>query len=91
LLSFQLKRLQFKEYFLKIVIPLFGMLCLSMFRISIGVLIPEAALTFSLSEVEVSIVLSAYLAAMALVMGLSGFISDKLGKKNNYGFRFIYG
>ncbi|MEM2843162.1 MAG: MFS transporter [Candidatus Bathyarchaeia archaeon] len=57
------------------------MFCLSMFRISIGVLIPETALTFSLSEVEVSIVLSAYLVAMALVMGLSGFISDKLGKK----------
>lgn len=70
-----------KEYFLKVVLPLFGMLCLSMFRISIGVLIPEAASAFSLSEVKVSVILSAYLAAMALVMGLSGFISDKLGKK----------
>ncbi|MBS7657938.1 MAG: MFS transporter [Candidatus Bathyarchaeia archaeon] len=61
--------------------PLFGMFCLSMFRISIGVLIPEVSLEFSLNEVEVSFILSAYLTAMALVMALSGFASDKLGKK----------
>jgi len=57
------------------------MLCLSMFRISLGVLIPEVSLEFFLDEVEASLILSSYLTAMSLVMALSGFISDKLGKK----------
>ena len=52
-----------------------------MFRISLGVLIPEVSLEFFLDEVEASLILSSYLTAMSLVMALSGFISDKLGKK----------
>jgi len=75
------KRKKFFKNLLSITPPLFGMFCLSMFRISIGVLIPEVSLEFSLNEVEVSFILSAYLMAMALVMALSGFASDKLGKK----------
>jgi len=75
------KRKKFFRKLLSIIPPLFGMFCLSMFRISIGVLIPEVSLEFSLNEVEVSFILSAYLMAMALVMALSGFASDKFGKK----------
>lgn len=62
-------------------LPLSGMLCLSMFRISIGVLIPEVAWEFSLREVEVGLILSAYLGAMALVMSLGGYASDRIGRK----------
>lgn len=65
--------------------PLSGMFCLSMFRISIGVLIPEVAWEFSLREVEVGLILSAYLGAMALVMALGGYASDRMGRKTTMG------
>ncbi|MGC8850162.1 MAG: MFS transporter [Candidatus Bathyarchaeia archaeon] len=65
--------------------PLSGMLCLSMFRISIGLLIPEVSRHFHLGEVEVGLVLSAYLGAMALVMALGGYISDRAGRREAMG------
>ena len=64
-----------------IAFPLSGMLCLSMFRISIGVLIPEVARDFPIKGVEVGLVLSAYLGAMALVMAFGGYTSDRIGDR----------
>jgi MFS family permease len=70
----------FKD-FKTIGILLYGMCCLSMFRLSIGVLIPEVAFEFSLNETEASIILSTYLASLTLIVFVGGYFSDKIGRK----------
>ncbi len=74
-----------KSYWLRVLwivgFPLLGAFVLAMFRISLGVLIPKVMSDFSLSEVEVGAILSSYFAAVAMVMALGGYASDRLGRK----------
>lgn len=63
-----------------VAIPLIGYLILAMFRLSVGVIIPELIYEFSLTEAEGGMLLTSLLGAMALVIIVGGHLSDRIGR-----------
>ncbi|MEM2902644.1 MAG: MFS transporter [Candidatus Bathyarchaeia archaeon] len=61
--------------------PLLGYLVFAMFRLSIGVIIPEVMREYQVEEAMGGLTLSSLLGAMALMTVLGGHVSDRVGKK----------
>lgn len=61
--------------------PLLGYLVLAMFRLSIGVIIPEVIREYRVNEAVGGLTLSSLLGAMALTTMLGGYTTDRVGKK----------
>jgi MFS family permease len=51
-----------------------------MFRMSIGVMLPEIANDFSLLEVQSGALISSLFFGMMMTMGIAGYLSDRLGR-----------
>ncbi|MCW3975144.1 MAG: MFS transporter [Candidatus Bathyarchaeota archaeon] len=64
-----------------VAVPLIGYLILAMFRLSVGVIIPEVIYEFSLTEAEGGMLLTSLLGAMALIIIVGGHLSDRIGRK----------
>ncbi len=63
-----------------VAVPLIGYLILAMFRLSVGVIIPEVIYEYSLTEAEGGMLLTSLLGAMALVIIVGGHLSDRIGR-----------
>ncbi len=64
-----------------IAFPLLGYAIWAMFRLSIGVIIPEIMKEYRLVEIGGGIIVSLLLGTMAVFMVIGGLISDKIGTK----------
>jgi MFS family permease len=73
--------LKSNQMFVKMVLPLMGYVIFAMFRLSIGVTIPEVMREYHVKEAVGGLVLSSLLGAMALMTLLGGHLSDRVGKK----------
>jgi MFS family permease len=51
-----------------------------MFRMSIGVMLPEIANDFGLLEVQSGVLISSLFLGMIMTMGIAGYVSDRLGR-----------
>ena len=70
-----------RKILLLIIFPLIGYAIWAMFRLSVGVFIPEIMMEYNLVEAEGGAIVSLLLGTMAVFMILGGFLSDKVGTK----------
>lgn len=70
-----------RKILLIIIFPLIGYAIWAMFRLSVGVFIPEVMMEYNLVEAEGGAIVSLLLGTMAVFMILGGFLSDKVGTK----------
>ena len=62
-------------------VPFIGYFVLAMFRLSIGIIIPEVMSEFKITETFGGALLSSFLCAIAIMVIYGGRISDRFGKK----------